>query len=523
MKILYVNPARLNSGMDAIITGSPLSLATIAAMVPEHKATLFDFKVDKYKESKFRELLSHSDVVAITSLTPQIYSAFEVAEMAKEHDCITIIGGYHATLAPDFVAAHEAVDFVIRGEGEHTYKELIDFIDNNKNNITIEDIDGLSYKDSNGNVIHNNERHLECDLDSLPCPKREMFDGKLYSYMGARTQQLETSRGCPHNCKFCSIIKMWRNSDQKTVYRTKSVKRVMQEVYDVDRKNNDFIFFCDDNFTINVKRTKKILDAIIRSGIQKSIYFSCQSRIDTLYNNPWLIDKLHEAGFRQVFLGIESVHQQSLDAMGKVNTTPFKAKVVIKKLRDLGISIFGGIIIGYPGETKRMVRQNIQYANELELDCAQFTPITAFPGTPFFEEMKEMGRIQTENYIYYDLFHPMMKTEELTAKEMYELVMEAYASFYLGSGWIFRRGKEYLNPFGRFQWMFNSLGRLIKQMVFGGLTMLWGNGIKPKAISKELKRKKLLMKEINENFRRAEANALLSTMTSAPKKVKEKA
>jgi len=339
--------------------------------------------------------------------------------------------------------------------------------------------------------------------------------------MGARTQQVETSRGCPHNCKFCSIIKMWRNTDQKMIYRTKSIKRVMQEIYDVDRKNNDFIFFCDDNFTINVKRTRKILDTIIRSKIQKSIYFSCQSRIDTLYKHPWLIDKLHEAGFRQVFLGIESVHQQSLDAMNKINTTPHKARVVIKKLRDLGISIFGGLIIGFPGETKRMVRQNIQYASDLNIDCAQFTPITAFPGTPFYDEMEEKGMIQTTNYRYYDLFYPMMRTEELTAKEMYELVSEAYASFYLSNKWIYRRGIEYINPFGKFRWMFNSMGRLVKQMVFGGLTMLWGQGIKPNVISKELKKKKALMKEINDGFILAEQRVKFNGIPSKPLEVHE--
>ncbi|MFX0146051.1 MAG: hypothetical protein ACFE9C_18435, partial [Candidatus Hodarchaeota archaeon] len=84
MKILYVNPARLSSGLDAIIKGPPLNLISIAAMVPEHEAELFDFKVHKYNENKFRSLLNQSDVVALTSMTPQISHAFEVAEMAKD-------------------------------------------------------------------------------------------------------------------------------------------------------------------------------------------------------------------------------------------------------------------------------------------------------------------------------------------------------------------------------------------------------------------------------------------------------
>ena len=497
MKILYINPARLQSGMDAIITGAPLSLISIAAMVPEHDAKLFDFKIDKYHEKKFRSELNQYDVVAITSMTPQIYSALEVAEMAKEQGCTTVIGGYHPTLVPEFVAKHEFVDFTVRGEGEHTFREIIDYIDGNKNNVSIKDIDGISYLDKDGKVIHNNDRQLEPNLDNFPMPRRDLLKGKLYTYLGTTTRQVETSRGCPHNCKFCCIIKMWRNSNQSITYRTKSISRIMREVYDVNKREKpDFIFFCEDNFTINVKRTNKILDTIIKSGIHDKMHFSCQSRVDTLYRNPDLIDKLYRANFRQVFLGIESVHQQSLDAMNKRNTTPAMVKKVVRSLRDRGISIFGGVIIGFPGETKRMVRQNIQNTIDLDLDCVQFTPITAFPGTDFYDEMKEKGRITAFNYKFYDLFHPMMGTPELTSVEMYRLVAEAYAAFYL-KGWLIRRAKEYLNPFGKFNWMLSCLGRLVKQGILGGLSMLYSQGITTKVISDELKNKEELMKDIN--------------------------
>jgi len=189
------------------------------------------------------------------------------------------------------------------------------------------------------------------------------------------------------------------------------------------------------------------------------------------------------------------VHQQSLDAMNKKNTTPAMVQKVVKSLRSKGISIFAGIIIGFPGETKRMVRQTIQYAIDLDLDVAQFTPITAFPGTEFYTEMKEKGMITANNYKFYDLFHPMMRTEELSSKDFLQLVAEAYAAFYLRS-WIIRRAKEYLNPFGKFNWMTSCLGRLIKQGILGGLGMLYSQGITTKVISDELKNTQELMKNI---------------------------
>ena len=209
----------------------------------------------------------------------------------------------------------------------------------------------------------------------------------------------------------------------------------MQEIYAIDWKNN-FIFFCEDNFSIKIKRTKEILDTIIKSGVNNKIYFSCQSRVDTLHKNPWLITLMAKAGMRQIFLGIETVHQQSLDAMNKQNTTPKMTEEVVNMIKDHGISIFGGVIIGYPGETREMVHQTIQFTKSLKLTCVQFTPITAFPGTEFFNEMKAKGMVTSYNYKHYNLFHPMMRTDQLTNIEVCRLVAEAYASYYLGSGYI---------------------------------------------------------------------------------------
>ncbi|MBD3196162.1 MAG: radical SAM protein [Candidatus Lokiarchaeota archaeon] len=496
MNILYINPARIRVGLDFIIKGQPLNLITLAAMVPEHEAKIIDYKVDKFDRKDLIRELNHHDLVAITSMTPQIYSAFEIAKIAKEHGCPTIFGGYHPTLAPDYVTKNPYVDYVIRGEGEHTFKELVDFLDNNKHNISIRDIDGLSYKDKEGKIVHNKARKLEKNLDNFPLPRRELIDDSKYLYLGVRVSSLESSRGCPYSCKFCCIQKMWRDPNQHLSYRSKSIKRIMQEIYDVDFKKNDFIFFCEDNFTINIKRTKKILDTIIKSGINSEIYFSCQSRVDTLYRNPWLVELMYKAGMRQVFLGIESVHQKSLNAMNKRSTTPQMTREVVEMLQSYGISIFGGVIIGFPGETKKMVRQTIQYAKSLNLTCVQFTPITAFPGTKFYEEMKSEGRISSHNYRHYNLFYSMMDTDKLSSKELYQLVVEAYSSYYLGEEWLKMLGKRYCNPFGKFNWMSSSIPRFMKTVIMSGWQMLRSQGISRSNISEELKQISNNAKEI---------------------------
>ena len=482
MKILYINPPQIRAGLDYVLKGHPLNLLTIAATVPQHKAKIIDFKVHNYTETQLKSEFNRFDIVAITSLTPQIYSALHIAEIAKSTGCKTIMGGYHPTLDPEFVVSNPSVDYVIRGEGENTFPELIDYIAGNNLKKSKSEINGISYVDNNGKIIHTPDRYLELDLDNLPKPRRDLIDYEDYSLIAS----LETSRGCPFNCKFCCINKMWQAPCNKLRYRTKSVKRIIQEIYDISW-NNNFVFFVDDNFTINLNRTKKILKAIIKSGVSSKLYFACQSRVDTLYRNPSLIDLMHKAGMRQVFLGIESVHQQSLDKMNKQNTTPYMTKKVVKMLQDHGICIFGGVIIGYPGETKKMVRETIRFIKDLELDFVQFTPITAFPGTDFFDEMEKQGKIKSRNYKYYDLFHSMMETDELTEKELHQLVLEAYSYYYFGMDWLLLLTKRYMNPFGRYNWMLSKIPKVARKVIVSGLQMFRNQGISSNTVSSNLK------------------------------------
>ena len=480
MKILYVNPGKIDAGLDSVIKGPPLALLSIAAMVPEHDATLFDFKVDRYDEEKFRKMLRAHDITAITSMTPQISHALEVAEMAKQEGSTTIIGGYQPTLAPNSVIENSAVDFIVKGEGEHTFKELVDFLDPDHDNLQLAEIRGISYKDSADKIVHNAGRPLEPNLDNFPIPRRDLLRGKKYQYMGTRVNLMETSRGCPHNCSFCCIIKMWREPDdmpQKMRYRTKSLRRIMEEVYSIYNLKGqswDFIFFNDDNFTIDVKRAKKIANLLIKSHMNENFYFSCQSRVDTLYKNPELAPLMAKAGFRNIFLGIESIHQQSLDAMNK-HTTEEMIRTACKMCKDNQISVFAGMIIGYPGETKKMVRENIEFAIDLNPDFVQFTPITAFPGTDFFKQMEKEHKIATYDYKYYDLFHAMLRTEQLTASQMYHLAAEAYVKFYLNVDYpkmMFNRVVK-----DGFTWMLDMAFSWTKQFIFGGWDMFRSQGI----------------------------------------------
>ena len=280
----------------------------------------------------------------------------------------------------------------------------------------------------------------------------------------------------------------------------------MEELYTIDLGKWDFIFFNDDNFTINVKRTDKILDLLIKSGLSRKIFFSCQSRVDTFTQNPWLAPKMAKAGFRQVFFGIESVHQQSLDAMGK-HTNVEMIQTAVRMATENGISIFGGMIIGFPGETKEMVRENVDFAISLNMDFVQFTPITAFPGTKFFEDMQAKGMVSTRNYKYYNLFQSMMRTEQLTRNEMYHLVGEAYSRYYISTRFIkLMAQRVFTDP--KFKWYAKIAFPWIKQVIFGGwgmfrsmgITWEMANNVSQRQTTKWLKNPKVQLKERYERF-----------------------
>jgi radical SAM superfamily enzyme YgiQ (UPF0313 family) len=196
---------------------------------------------------------------------------------------------------------------------------------------------------------------------------------------------------------------------------------------------------------------------------------------------------MHKAGMRQVFLGVETVHQQSLNAMNKKNTTPTMTQKVVSMLQDRGISIFGGVILGFPGETKTMVRQTIQYAKTLKMDVVQFTPITAFPGTSFYQEMDEKGLITSRNYKHYDLFHTMMGTEQLSNRDLYRLVGEAYAAYYLSGEYLKFSLKRYLNPLSKYNWMLRNIPKFTKTVIRSGYKMFHTQGFTSSIISDELK------------------------------------
>ncbi|MHC1590490.1 MAG: B12-binding domain-containing radical SAM protein, partial [Candidatus Helarchaeales archaeon] len=211
----------------------------------------------------------------------------------------------------------------------------------------------------------------------------------------------------------------------------------------------------DSESTLNMKRIERICELIQEHGYEKK-WKSCQGRVDDVIRYPQIVEKMADAGWKMMFIGIESIHQKSLDTIGK-RITVNQIKHAVKILHDLGITIFGSIIIGNLGETAEDVKKTIQFAQDLDIDIMQFTPLTPYPATKLYEQASANGWISDYNFENWNLVKPIMRTDKLTAEEIHELEKFAYRDFYMSfrrkrHKFFFFRAVRRFTPNPRFWW-----------------------------------------------------------------------
>ncbi|MHA1270141.1 MAG: B12-binding domain-containing radical SAM protein [Candidatus Helarchaeota archaeon] len=439
MNILLLNPSSKSPvlGLDEFIKSPPLGLMYLAAIPnpDEHKVKIIDLKYKSWSQDNLIKVLEKTDLLGISCLTPSVNSTIQLSKLAKECGVErVVVGGYHPTLDPHMID-DPAIDVIVRGEGETVFKDIIE-------GKPLKDIQGISFSE-NGSVHHNELRPLLDNLDELPYPNRSLLKRNFYNYFGLSVDVLESARGCPHNCNFCCVTVHNRHR-----YRTKSPERVIKEIQQMDKSKKWFIFQ-DSSFTVNMKRVKEICDLIIQYGYSYK-FFSAQGRVDNIVKNPKILDRMAEAGFKMLFIGIESTKQESLNNIGKRTTVEQNIKA-IKMLHDHGITIFGSMIIGNIGESIDDVKRNIDFCNKMEVDIMQFTPLTPYPGTKLYEEALEKEWIENLDYEDWNLVSPIMRTPDLSINEIKELVIYAYKKFYLGNildknAWIWKGARRISQP-----------------------------------------------------------------------------
>ncbi len=364
------------------------------------------------------ERVAKSDYLLLSSITRTVVQTAELARFFKKANLNgkVIAGGPHVTFCPE--ESLEWADFVVRHEGDKTLVELLEKLERNE---SLEDVRGISYKAGN-RVVNNECRELLTfeELSALPAPD--------YSIYPRRTKLVvNTSRGCPYACNFCSVTQFYGNK-----YRRKSNSKILEEL-SLAGKHSLGVFFTDDNFAANKSKTKEFLREIIKR--QNKMSYSCQLSINSAFTSlhsndidEEFIRLLKEANFFGVYLGIESINQKTLESYNKPATTE-RNKLAVKAFRDAGLWNHGMMIIGGDEDTDESLEEELLWARE-NLDSVQFFAPIPFPKTSFSEEMEKQGRILTKDYYLYDGIHVLVKPKHFSPYELQLKLFDMHRKFY---------------------------------------------------------------------------------------------
>lgn len=415
MRILLIQPRREGGmGFKGLSLTEPLGLESVAGALEEHEICIADLmEIEEVLQlaKEFRPAMCGISC----SFTVDAKISKEIAKRLKEEsqDLFLFIGGHHASAHPhDFYI--QDIDCIIRGEGEQTTKEMVKAYEK-----------GEDLKEVKGLIINGRERQIETpkrplvkDLDLLPLPNRDLvkqYRPKYYHGFQKPVYTMETARGCPHRCRFCSV---WRFYEGE--YRMKSAERVIQEIFSIPGK---YIFITDDNFFTMINRAKEVALGLEAKGIHK--YFTIQARSDDINANRDLIRLWRRVGLSAVFIGFEQIDQEGLNNLEKKNSLKNNEEA-LAFLQKEKISVTASFIID-PAYSSNDFKRMLEYIRRLKIKIPSYSILTPLPGTRLYEDLKD--RLITENHELFDLLHTVLPTE-LPLKKFYEEYSNLYARTY---------------------------------------------------------------------------------------------
>jgi radical SAM superfamily enzyme YgiQ (UPF0313 family) len=404
MKILLLYPSLRREIIgygDLGAVAEPLALEYLAAgaELDSHEVRILDLRMNPEDLDSTLETFA-PDLVGVTGYSMHVLRNLALCRQAKAvlPNCVTVIGGHHATLLPeDFF--HPEIDFVVQGEGVHPFREILRALEAGRRQPVIP---GVWVR--HGETFLSGGAALSYDIDSIPAPDRELTArdrGNYFIDWMKPIALLRTTVGCPYRCSFCSL---WKIQDGR--YHMRDIERVVAEIASV---REECIFLVDDEAFINGKRMMLLARALQEAGVRKRYFTYC--RIDTLLRQPALMAAWAEVGLERLFIGIEAVTAQELTDYNK------KLQVVqieegLRAATQLGIAVFGGFIV-HTNYTPRSFKQLVRFIEHNRVDYPSFTVLTPLPGTEAlntFDQVIELQPNGRPNWELFDLQHAVTRT-----------------------------------------------------------------------------------------------------------------
>jgi radical SAM superfamily enzyme YgiQ (UPF0313 family) len=373
--------------------------------------------------------LPQADLVGISSITSTAPRAYEIADAYRRRGVPVIMGGPHVSFMPDEAIEHS--DFVVQGEGELPFT---DFLTEFEGEGKYENVSNLVYRDGD-RIITNPTADALQDLSGIPPPDLNLVQG-FDNQRRRMIVPIETSRGCPFNCEFCSVSILFGRR-----MRFHPIEQVIEELRLV-QDSARMVFFVDDNFTANKARTKSLLQAMIDEGLR--LNWSAQVRSDAAEDDE-LLGLMKRSGCMAVYIGIESINDETLKRVQKGQKVEEVSRS-IDRFHSNGIRVHGMFILGFDEDNKASVRDTWRYAKRTHLNSVQFLVLTPVPGTPFFNKMRSNGRLLTEDWSLYDAHHVVFRPQRILPFDLQKLQIKAHEKFY-----SFMRRVKHLSSFKFFE------------------------------------------------------------------------
>ena len=424
MRILLVQPPEGTAfGVSKVFLPEPLGLELIAAsLTPDkHELRLIDLRIDRWSvlERELRDFKPDAVGVAC-AFTSEVIRVREITAVVRavRPQAFLFVGGHDATRTPTHFTRREC-DAIVMGEGEWTAPKLIRAWDGRQ---SLETIPGVSVMSDEGPIRNEGTPDYQ-DMDLLPVPRRDLvarYRNRYFIGFQRPVFSMETTRGCPYTCNFCSVWEMYDRT-----YRAKSPDAVLE---DLARCNGDEIFFTDDLFFLDAGRAIALADAIRKAGIKKR--FTAQIRADSVAKHPEIVDAWRPIGLTRTFIGMEATDDEGLEKVEK-KAHIAQTEKAIRYLADSGVEIQGSFIV-HPDWKKEDFQKLADFVRQRPITFASFSILTPLPGTKLHRE--RLHEITNHDPELMDVFHAVLPTQ-MPLKEFYEEFAALYRKSYPVRRW----------------------------------------------------------------------------------------
>jgi anaerobic magnesium-protoporphyrin IX monomethyl ester cyclase len=426
--VLLVTPPYHYGLADVLGSWVPLNFVYLAGAAREagFPVEIYDAlnKKHGYPEIEERLRTAAADVVAVTACTATVNEALRTLELARRVNpaVVTVMGGVHPSyLYREILEGSAAVDYIVIGEGESSFAELLCAL---RDGGDISRVAGLALR-SGGEVLRTPARPLQADLDRL-ATAWDLVDWPDYSYNvmpGSRLGAICTSRGCEHDCTFCSQREFWQHC-----WRGRDPRRVVEELAEVHQLFGVTLFqVSDEHPTRDAARWEAVLDLLIERGLP--IQFLMETRPADLIRDREILGKYRKAGIIHVSIGAEAREQARLDQMKK-GLELEEVRQAVELLREHGIVSELSFVLGHPDETPQSVVQTLKLAQQINPDSANFLALTPWPWTELYTELK--GYLRETDYARFNLIDPVLEPEEMTLLQLELSLVDCFRKFYMG-------------------------------------------------------------------------------------------